>query len=70
MLSNLKFFKMSTFLVFAADWGAWREEICEADKTEFSLFEESHSDLTEGTKKWNVSSLNLCFSGKKILAAC
>lgn len=66
MLSNLKFFKMSTFLLFAANWGAWREEICEADKTEFSLSVESHSHLTEGTKERNVSSLNLCFSGKNL----
>lgn len=65
MLSYLKFFKMCTFLLFAADWGAWREEISEADKTEFSLFVELHSHLTEGTKKWNVSSPNFYSSGKK-----
>lgn len=51
MLSNLKFFEMSTFLPFASDWGVRREEICEADKTDFSLFVESHSHLAAGTKK-------------------
>lgn len=66
MLSNLKLFKMPTFLLFASDWGAWREEICEADKTEFFLFVESHSHLAAGTKKWNVSSLNFCSSGKNL----
>lgn len=65
MLFYLKFFKMSTFLLFAADWGAWREEISEADKTEFSLFVELHSHFTERTKKWNVSSPNFCSLGKK-----
>lgn len=51
MLSNLKkFFKTSKFLLFLQN-AEPEGKICEDDKTEFSLFMESHSHLTEGTKK-------------------
>lgn len=63
--SSKKFSKTFTFLLFDTYCGAWKEKICEDYKTEFPVFMESHSHLTEDTKNWNVSSVNFCFSGKK-----